>query len=39
MKKLRLDVEELAVDSFRTTRELDEVGTAMNTGRAPHTAV
>jgi hypothetical protein len=27
MKKLRLDVEDLVVDSFRTTRELDEVGT------------
>lgn len=27
MKKLRLDAEDLVVDSFRTTRELDEAGT------------
>ena len=27
MRKLRLDVESLAVDSFRTTRDSDERGT------------
>ena len=35
MRKLKLDVESLAVDSFRTSREMTERGTAFAHGYAP----